>query len=154
MHRSERRWIQFSIGLLVVFAIAIAISSVSLGIRLPGVESRALEAAEAAGFPPDEPWIRELAPLRYEVNLFANAFFYEPDNIEIPVGSTVTFLVHSNDVIHGFKIAGTNVTMMAIPGQIGRVSHTFDSPGEYLIICNEYCGVGHHAMSGKIIVHE
>lgn len=150
IHPSERRWIQFSIVLLVVFAVAIAISSVSLGIRLPGVEIRPLEAAAAAGFPVDEPWVRELGPGRYEVNMFANAFYFEPGDLEFPVGSTVTFLVHSNDVLHGFKIAGTNVTLMAIPGQVGLVSHTFDEPGEYLIVCNEYCGTGHHVMSATI----
>ena len=28
----------------------------------------------------------------------------------------------------------------------------FMTPGEYLIACNEYCGVGHHMMAGKLIV--
>jgi cytochrome c oxidase subunit 2 len=25
-------------------------------------------------------------------------------------------------------------------------------PGEFHIVCNEFCGVGHHLMVGKIIV--
>ena len=35
-----------------------------------------------------------------------------------------------------------------------RVQFTtvFDEPGEYLIVCNEYCGLGHHFMQGKLIV--
>jgi cytochrome c oxidase subunit II len=28
----------------------------------------------------------------------------------------------------------------------------FDRPGEYPMICHEYCGIAHHTMSGKIIV--
>jgi cytochrome c oxidase subunit 2 len=31
---------------------------------------------------------------------------------------------------------------------------TPNSAGEYSVICNEYCGVGHHLMIGKILVVE
>ena len=30
----------------------------------------------------------------------------------------------------------------------------FDEPGEMPWVCNEYCGVGHHNMYGKMIVTE
>lgn len=152
IHPYERRWIKFSVLLLAVFALAIVISSATLGIRLPGMESEPLLAAEQAGFDPEEPWVRELGPGRYEVNLFAKAFYFAPGEIEIPVGSTVTFYVHSSDVIHGLKIVGTNVSIMAVPNQIGRVTYTFKEPGEYLMLCHEYCGVGHHVMNGRVVV--
>jgi cytochrome c oxidase subunit 2 len=42
---------------------------------------------------------------------------------------------------------------MVIPGQVSRVTATFDKPGEYLIVCHEYCGAGHHVMFGKVIVN-
>jgi cytochrome c oxidase subunit 2 len=29
---------------------------------------------------------------------------------------------------------------------------TPDKAGEYGVICNEYCGIGHHQMLGKLIV--
>jgi cytochrome c oxidase subunit 2 len=28
----------------------------------------------------------------------------------------------------------------------------FDAPGEYVIICHEYCGVAHHTMAARVIV--
>jgi len=28
------------------------------------------------------------------------------------------------------------------------------SAGEYAVVCNEFCGIGHHMMIGKIIVEE
>ena len=28
------------------------------------------------------------------------------------------------------------------------------NPGKYSILCNEYCGIGHHTMTGKIYVTE
>ena len=36
--------------------------------------------------------------------------------------------------------------------QTGEMTYTFEQPGEHLIICHEYCGVGHHTMYGTIIV--
>lgn len=42
--------------------------------------------------------------------------------------------------------------MMLEPGYISEHVATFDKEGEYLILCNEYCGVGHHMMTSKIEV--
>jgi cytochrome c oxidase subunit 2 len=44
------------------------------------------------------------------------------------------------------------VNMMLLPGQVSRLTTRFNTPGEYLFICQEYCGVGHHLMFGKVIV--
>jgi cytochrome c oxidase subunit 2 len=55
-------------------------------------------------------------------------------------------------VIHGFEIAGTNANAMAIPGYVSQFTITFPKSGEYQIVCNEYCGLLHHMMSGKLIV--
>jgi len=41
---------------------------------------------------------------------------------------------------------------MLLPGQISKFDYRFTKPGEYLLICNEYCGELHHAMSGKVVV--
>ena len=72
----------------------------------------------------------------------------------VPAGSTVTFYVTSKDIQHGFRIQGTNVSMMILPGEVSKLTATFDEPGEYDIVCHEYCGVNHHTMFGKIIVEE
>jgi cytochrome c oxidase subunit 2 len=55
-------------------------------------------------------------------------------------------------VIHGLLVGGTRINVMLIPGQITRYSYTFDRPGEYLLMCHEYCGLGHHTMGGKVVV--
>ena len=152
IHPYERRWIQFSLALLVIFGLAVAGSTLLFGIHLPGTGHHPLAEAAAAGYDPEEAWIREIGPGHYEVNLHAHAFYFDPGQIEIPAGATVTFNVHSADVIHGFKIIDTNVSLMAIPGQVARVTHTFAQPGEYLFVCTEYCGTGHHVMHGKVLV--
>src|SRR5690606_37253076 len=117
VHPLERFWIRLSAALLIVFAIAIGVSSLALGIRLPGVEQRVAPAATGVPVAAQRPegWVRELGPGRYEVNLVARVWAFDPQEIRVPKGSTVTFYVHSQDVVHGMKILGTTVSL-----KIGR----------------------------------
>jgi cytochrome c oxidase subunit 2 len=66
----------------------------------------------------------------------------------------VTFYVTSEDVVHGFSLAGTNVNTMVIPGQIGKFTVEFEETGTYGALCNEYCGAQHHQMAGEVEVVE
>jgi cytochrome c oxidase subunit 2 len=84
--------------------------------------------------------------------MLAQIWSFAPGEIRVPAGSTVHFWVTSKDVVHGFWIPGANVNVMVLPGQIAHVEARFGEPGEYAIICHEYCGIAHHAMAGKIVV--
>ena len=42
---------------------------------------------------------------------------------------------------------------MVIPGEVSAMTVEFEDPGEYGVVCNEYCGAGHHDMEGQLIVH-
>jgi cytochrome c oxidase subunit II len=79
-------------------------------------------------------------------------FSFNPDPIEVPANHSVTFRITSADVLHGFEVVGTNANAMAIPGYVSQFTVTFREPGEYVITCNEYCGLLHHNMVGKLIV--
>jgi len=81
-------------------------------------------------------------------------FAFLPAEIHVPAGRPVTFRLTSADVIHGFEIVGTNGNTMVVPGYVSQFTTVFRTPGEYLIVCNEYCGLGHHLMSAKLIVEE
>jgi len=89
---------------------------------------------------------------KYEVHVVAKMWQFEPSDIFVRAGSRVEFYLSSADVNHGFQIAKTGVNLMAVPGALNYASLTFDEPGEYRIICHEYCGLGHHNMMGKITV--
>jgi cytochrome c oxidase subunit 2 len=101
--------------------------------------------------PFDTPGVRQVGPDRYEAVVVARAWGFTPTEIRVPAGARVTFRVTSLDVIHGFHVEGTRINLMVLPGQISELSYTFDQPGEHLMICHEYCGVGHHGMAGKVI---
>jgi cytochrome c oxidase subunit 2 len=148
----EFAWILPSVAIPVAVITAVVITAFAVGIRVPDVAGRIEPQAINQTAPFDEPGLKELAPGRYEASFVAQIFMFTPNQIEIPAGSTVTVVATSRDVIHGFKIVGTPVNMMLVPGQVSKMTVTFDEPGEYLIVCHEYCGGGHHAMFGKVIV--
>jgi cytochrome c oxidase subunit 2 len=86
------------------------------------------------------------------VVMIAMMFAYQPAEVHITAGKPVTFRLTSADVVHGFSIVGTNGNTMVVPGYISQFTTVFRTPGEYLIVCNEYCGLSHHLMFAKLIV--
>jgi cytochrome c oxidase subunit II len=83
--------------------------------------------------------------------IVGTTFAWLPGSMTIPAGTPVTFHVTSIDVIHGFEIVRTNGQTMVIPGYVSQFTTQF-AEGEYMVACNEYCGVGHHLMFGKLTV--
>jgi cytochrome c oxidase subunit 2 len=78
-------------------------------------------------------------------------FTWLPAEMTIPADTPVTFQLTSIDVIHGYQIVRTNGQTMVVPGYVSQFTTQFEA-GEYLIACNEYCGVGHHTMAAKLHV--
>lgn len=148
----EIAWILPSIAVPIALLVAIVLTAFAVGIGVPGNAGRVDPKALNTTAPFDKPGLREISPGKYELSMVAQLFSFTPGEIEIPAGSTVTFVATSRDVIHGLKVVGTPINAMVVPGQISRLTTRFDRPGEYLIVCHEYCGGGHHLMAGRIIV--
>ena len=154
VHTYEKAFLWVGAGVLVVFMITLALTSYTMGISLPD-DVATIDPTEVRSLPPfDQPGVRETAPGHYEVVMLGQAWSFTPNEVRIPAGSEVTFLMTSPDVIHGFHVEGTRINVMLIPGQVARVTYTFEEPGEHLIVCHEYCGIGHHNMWGRVIVEE
>jgi cytochrome c oxidase subunit II len=152
IHTYEKAFLTAGAGLLVACAMALVYATVAHGIHLPG-RAGIIDPKSVYQTPPfDNPGVRQTGPNRYEVVLVSSAWAFNPAEIRVPAGAEVTFIGTATDVIHGFNVEGTRVNVMMIPGQISRVVHTFREPGEYLTICHEFCGLGHHLMAGKVIV--
>ena len=60
----------------------------------------------------------------------------------------------SMDWLHGFSLQPININLQVHPGYDMVVKITPDTTGEFAVICNEYCGIGHHTMVGRIYVVE
>lgn len=72
--------------------------------------------------------------------------------LELEKGKTYRVHLSSMDIQHGFSILPINMNFMALPDYDYVLKLTPTTTGEYHIVCNEYCGVGHHMMVGKMYV--
>lgn len=148
----ENFWIAFSVVLLVVF-VTLVFHAVSMhGGQIGKAESR--QPVEDVLAMPEfaEPAVRAGENGGVVASVVARAFSFEPNVIEVPAGTPVTFRMTSTDVIHGFQIKGTNVNVELIPGEIAQLQYTFREPGDYPLICNQYCGAAHHNMINTVRV--
>ena len=73
---------------------------------------------------------------------------------ELQVGQTYRLHVASIDWQHGFSLQPANLNVQVLPGYDMVLTVTPNKTGQYSIVCNEYCGIGHHTMLGKIYVVE
>jgi cytochrome c oxidase subunit 2 len=56
------------------------------------------------------------------------------------------------DVNHGFSLYPINVNFQVVPGYDYGLRVRPNAAGDFRIICNEFCGIGHHIMVGRVIV--
>lgn len=156
MHKYEKIWIYFGSATLLVFLIIVGVSAFYMGNKPPSCAVTLDPAKVDAHELFKEPGLVQVGDNEYQLNIVASAFHYDLGNsdgvIEIPKGATVHISATTKDVIHGFEIAGTNANMMLEPGYISTVTTTFKKAGDFTLVCNEYCGVGHHMMYGTIKV--
>jgi cytochrome c oxidase subunit 2 len=74
--------------------------------------------------------------------------------LELVKGQSYRLHLSSVDWQHGFSLQPTNINLQIHPGYEMVVTLTPTETGEFTVICNEFCGVGHHTMVGKIHVVE
>ena len=148
----EKVFVVLTVIVLAVGLVTIGASVVVAGVHVPSPAGRVDPPTVAETPPFDQPGLREIAPGQYEAVILARVWYFDPKEIRVPAGSTVTFRLTSADVVHGFELQNTPINGMLIPGQVTTMTTTFEKPGEYLFICHEYCGIGHHTMYGRVVV--
>jgi cytochrome c oxidase subunit 2 len=152
VHRGEKLWLIFGVAMLAVFLAVITTAAVVDGL-VPPSRVQTIDPTKVSSTPPfDKPGLRKISAGVYEAYYVARIFSFTPATIAVPAGSRVTFYVTSADVEHGFSIPETGVNTAVTPGWVSSVSHTFRTPGTFLLICNEYCGSGHQLMAAKVVV--
>ncbi len=72
--------------------------------------------------------------------------------LELEKGKSYRLHLSSLDWQHGFSLQPVNMNLQVLPGYEMVITLTPNKTGDYGVVCNEYCGVGHHTMLGKIIV--
>jgi cytochrome c oxidase subunit 2 len=167
VHPLERRWLAISYALVVTMGVIVVYTAVTMKIRPPSnvetIDSTRLHltkefAEDHLGVErgPDGSVVARIVMARYMVH---------PQEITLPAETPIMIRAASADVLHGLHVAGTNIGIQVVPGYVSEV-HTvihFDSVAKIgtpnpdgsvtvPLFCNEYCGLGHQSMWGRVKV--
>ena len=74
--------------------------------------------------------------------------------LEFEKDQTYRLHLSSMDWQHGFSLQPVNINLQVHPNYDMVVTLTPNESGEFGVVCNEFCGIGHHNMIGKIYVTE
>ncbi len=74
--------------------------------------------------------------------------------LELEKDKSYRLHLSSMDWQHGFSLQPVNINLQIVPGYEMLLTVTPDQAGEFTVVCNEFCGIGHHLMLGKIYVKE
>jgi cytochrome c oxidase subunit 2 len=86
-----------------------------------------------------------------DVYLVARIWMWWPI-LELENGQSYRMHLSSLDYQHGFSLQPININIQVHPGYEHVFNMTPTSSGQFGIICNEYCGVGHHTMASRLYV--
>jgi cytochrome c oxidase subunit II len=152
--RVERRWATLSIGILVLLAGMAAYA----GIHYAAMPQSQVETINPATLHLSGEFVETNLGSAVEpdgsvtVRIVGQQYSFTPQCILVPTETPIRFRATSPDTIHGFLIEGTTINSMLIPGYISSLPARFDKPGEHLMPCHEFCGVGHEGMWAKVEV--
>ena len=86
-----------------------------------------------------------------DVYMMGRVYMWWP-MLELVKGETYRLHLSSIDLQHGFSLQPVNINLQVHPGYEMVVTMTPNQLGQFGIVCNEYCGIGHHTMTGRIYV--
>jgi cytochrome c oxidase subunit II len=159
-HRHEKVWVAIAfVWCLILFAM-MPLWHMKGG-QNPGGIRRAVEprayfqrteefiaqyrVGEDQGIPIVEP------PPGSDIYLLAMSFQWRPI-LKLRAGAEYTLHLSALDVNHGFSLYPLNINFQVIPGYDYGLRVQPTEAGDFRIICNEFCGIGHHLMVGRVIV--
>jgi cytochrome c oxidase subunit II len=103
------------------------------------------QVGEDNGYPVVEP------PPGADIYLAARMWNWSPV-LRLKKGAQYTLHLSSLDVNHGFSLYPLNVNIQVVPGYDYGLRVTPSEAGDFRVVCNEFCGIGHHNMVGRVIV--
>ncbi len=159
-HRAEKVWFGIAFAWCMVLFAMMPLWHFKGGQNPSGIRRRVEPAAysarveqfvkdykvgELSGLPVVEP------PPGADVYLLGRMWTWYPV-LKLKQGVEYTLHLSSLDVNHGFSLYPVNINFQVVPGYDYGLKIVPSAAGDFGVICNEFCGVGHHSMLGKVIV--
>ncbi len=150
----ERKWAILSVTLMVLSMVVLGFYALEANIRPPSnvetIDSTRLHLTEE--FAEDNLGVKTAADGAVHVTMVAARYGFFPRTVTVPQGVPVTIRIASADVLHGLHAPGTNFNTMVVPGYVSQLTVTFPRTGEFPVMCNEFCGLGHDYMWSRLKV--
>jgi cytochrome c oxidase subunit 2 len=86
-----------------------------------------------------------------DVYLQARMWSWDPV-LKLQKGVEYTLHLSALDLNHGFSLSPVNLNFQVVPGYDYGLRVVPTEAGDFRIVCNEFCGIGHHIMVGRVIV--
>ena len=159
-HRNEKLWVGIAFAWCLVLFAMMPFWHLRGGQNPSGIRGKvdpqafrartqefiqAYQVGTESGIPVVEP------PPGSDVYLMAMMWSWQPV-LRLRKGAEYTLHLSSLDLNHGFSLAPVNLNFQIIPGYDYGLRVTPTEAGDFRIICNEFCGIGHHLMLGRVIV--
>jgi cytochrome c oxidase subunit 2 len=160
VHGSEKVWVYIAFAWSMVLFSMMPLWHIRGGQNPSGIRHRVEPAAYSARV---QEFIKEYQvgveaglpvvapPPGSHVYLQASMWSWMPV-LKLQEGATYTLHLSSLDLNHGFSLYPMNINFQVVPGYDYGLKVTPNQAGDFQIVCNEFCGVGHHLMVGKVIV--
>jgi cytochrome c oxidase subunit II len=88
------------------------------------------------------------------IEIKARKFQFSPSEITLKKGEPVILRLTSEDRAHGFLLKPLKIDTDITPGKATDIAVTPTAAGQYIVICDHYCGTGHGNMKMKLTVVE
>jgi cytochrome c oxidase subunit II len=154
VERLERKWITITLLVVGLLVAIITFDAFVHGINPPGkvetIDSASLHLSKE--FAESNLGVQQNEKGEIVIRMVAGRYSFFPKHIVVPAETKLTFRWVSMDVLHGVHIPMTNMSTMIVPGYVAEITTSLPKPGEYPVLCNEYCGLGHNHMWSNISV--
>jgi cytochrome c oxidase subunit 2 len=86
------------------------------------------------------------------IEIHAKRFSFQPSEITLKKGETVTLVLTSDDVPHSLLVPDLNINGAMTKGHVTEVTVTPDKVGDFHGRCGRFCGSGHGSMTFTVHV--
>ena len=142
-HRGMTRGVTLAVAATVVILLVFLVTDLSVGRTLDPIPRRQPLTIELTG----KQWWWDV---QY-ADTSAQGRFTTANEIHVPVGEPVLFLLESSDVIHSFWAPNLAGKKDLIPGYTQSMWFQADTAGDYRAQCAEFCGMQHAKMALHVI---
>lgn len=167
IHPLERRWFVVSILLVLVMGLFVLYTAWAAKIHPPSnveaIDSTRLHLTPE--FAEDHLGVEREKDGTVVARIVMARYMVHPQEITLPADTPIVIRAASADVLHGLHVAGTNIGTQVVPGYVSEVRTTIrfdrvaaigtanpDGSVTVPLFCNEYCGLGHQSMWGRVRV--